>query len=159
MLNSNEFMLPVDFAETREAAKTNIETKRRAVETLNQDGAVVIFPGGGVSTSQGWFGPAKDLEWKRFTAKLVQTSRATVLPLFFHGQNSRLFQIVSQFSLTLRLALLLREVKNKMGLTIDVSIGNPIPFEALAHIKNRQELLNTLRDITYDLGTQDLMES
>ena len=148
----NQFMLPIDFAETREAARTNIETKRLAVETLEQDGAVVIFPGGGVSTSHSWFGPAEDLEWKRFTAKLVQTARATVLPIYFHGQNSRLFQIVSQFSLTLRLALLLREVKNKMGLTIDVTIGNPIPYDAMAHIKNRQKLLDWLRETTYGLA-------
>jgi len=148
----NQFMLPIDFAETREAARINIETKRLAVETLQQDGAVVIFPGGGVSTSQSWFGPAEDLEWKRFTAKLVQTAQATVLPIYFHGQNSRLFQIVSQFSLTLRLALLLREVKNKMGLTIDVTIGNPIPFQAMAHLKNRQKLLDWLRETTYGLA-------
>ena len=148
----NQFLLPIDFAETREAAKINIETKRKAIETLNQDGAVVIFPGGGVSTSQSWFGPAEDLEWKRFTAKLVQTAQATVLPIYFHGQNSRLFQIVSQFSLTLRLALLLREVKNKMGLTIDVTIGNPIPYQAMAHLKNRQKLLDWLRETTYSLA-------
>ena len=107
-----------------------------------------------MSTAQRWFGPALDLEWKRFTAKLVQMTRATVVPIFFHGQNSRLFQIVSQFSLTLRLALLLKEVKNKMGLTIDVTIGNPIPFSELEHIKDRQELLNRLRVITYDLESQ-----
>lgn len=148
----NKFMLPIDFAETREAARINIETKRLAVQTLKEEGAVVIFPGGGVSTSQSWFGPAEDLEWKRFTAKLVQTAQATVLPIYFHGQNSRLFQIVSQFSLTLRLALLLREVKNKMGLTIDVTIGNPIPYQAMAHLKNRQKLLDWLRETTYNLA-------
>ena len=122
---------------------------------MRNDGTVVIFPGGGVSTAQRWFGPALDLEWKRFTAKLVQTTRATVVPIFFHGQNSRLFQIVSQFSLTLRLALLLKEVKNKMGLTIDVTIGSPIPYRELEHIKDRQELLDTLRMITYNLAFED----
>ena len=51
-------MLPIDFSETREAARINIETKQRAVELLKNDGTIVIFPGGGVSTAQRWFGPA-----------------------------------------------------------------------------------------------------
>lgn len=148
------YMLPVDFDETREAMRTNIATKHQAMETLEAGGAIVIFPGGGISTAQGWFGEVTDLEWKRFTAKLIQQTKATVLPMFFHGSNSRLFHMVSQFSLTLRLALLLWEVKRRMHSTIQITIGDPLPYATLAHLRDRQSLLDHLRAEVYNLAHQ-----
>lgn len=148
----DKFLLPVDFKETKEALKTNIETRKRAIETLQAGNAIAIFPAGGVSTSPKGFGKAQDLEWKRFTAKLIQRSKATVVPVFFHGQNSRLFQLVSQISQLLRYGLLLHEVRNKMGDQIQVTVGDPIPFEDLSGIKDRQQLLDHLRAVTLSLG-------
>ena len=148
----DKFLLPVDFKETKEALRTNIETRKRAIETLQAGNAIAIFPAGGVSTSPKGFGKAQDLEWKRFTAKLIQRSKATVVPVFFHGQNSRLFQLVSQISQLLRYGLLLHEVRNKMGDQIQVTVGDPMPFEALADIKDRQKLLDHLRAVTLSLG-------
>ncbi len=146
------YLLPVSFDETREAMHMNINTKQQALQTLKEGGAVVIFPGGGISTAAGWNGQVTDLEWKRFAAKLIQLSRATVIPIYFHGQNSRLFQIVSQFSLTLRLALLLHEVNRMMGTTLRLEIGHPLLYEHLAEIKDRQALLDHLRAHVYSLG-------
>lgn len=139
------FLLPVDFAETREATRINIATKRAALRTLAAGGAVLVFPGGGIATSKGWWGPAEELVWKRFPARLIQESRATVVPIFFHGQNSRLFQIVSQFSPTIRLALILHEVRRHRGRPLRVVIGDPIPFDSLAHLTDRQTLLDELQ--------------
>ncbi|MEM8488736.1 MAG: lysophospholipid acyltransferase family protein, partial [Bacteroidota bacterium] len=146
------YLLPVSFDETREAMHMNINTKQEALKTLNSGGAVVIFPGGGISTAVSWRGEVTDLEWKRFAAKLIQLSRATVIPIYFHGQNSRLFQFVSQFSLTLRLSLLLYEVNRMMGTTLQLEIGDPLPFAKLAPIKDRQALLDYLREHVYGLA-------
>ncbi len=148
------YMLPIDFNETEEALRVNIETKNRALDILRQNGTIVIFPAGGIATSNGPFGRAVDLEWKTFAAKLIQTSRSTVVPLYFHGQNSRIFQIVSQFSLTLRLSLIIREVNKKIGDTIQVSIGDPIPYEDIANIKKRKALTDHLREVTYGLSLE-----
>jgi len=145
-------MLPIDFSETDAAVRVNVETKRQALETLRQGGAVVIFPAGGIATSRGLLGQAVDLEWKLFAAKLIQMTQATVVPIYFHGQNSRLFQIISQFSLTLRLSLIIREVNKKIAQTLPVTIGEPIPYTRLAHIKSRRELTAYLRNVVYLLG-------
>ena len=67
-----------------------------------------------VATSPGIFSEAEELQWKRFVAKLVIKTKATVLPVFVHGQNSRLFQIASRIDASFRLGLLLNEVRNKM---------------------------------------------
>lgn len=146
------YLLPIDFDETPAAIRTNIDTKNRALETLRGNGAVVVFPGGGISTARTWWGEVTDLEWKRFAARLVQQSNATVVPIFFHGQNSRLFQIVSQFSLTLRLSLLLHELKRRCGTSLKISIGEPLDKKAISHIKNRQALLDVLRKRVYSQG-------
>lgn len=146
-----DYLLPVDFRETREAMMININTKNEAIKILKEGGTILIFPGGGVSTADKVFNEPDDFEWKRFVIKLIHKSKATVVPLFFHGRNSRLFHFASFVSLSFRLGLLLNEIRNKMGKDIKVNIGNPIPYEEMAKIKDRQELLNHLRKVTYSL--------
>ena len=146
-------LLPVDFTESAEAVQVNIETKQRALATLNAGNAIVIFPAGGISTTvNGPFGPAIDLEWKLFVTKLIQMTKATVVPIYFHGQNSSIFQLASQISETLRLALIIHEVTRKRGETIQVRIGDPIPYTELAGIRKRKALLQHLRNRIYDLA-------
>ncbi|MDQ3248295.1 MAG: lysophospholipid acyltransferase family protein [Chloroflexota bacterium] len=146
------YLLPIDFSETAAAMCTNIESKRQALAMLRQGGALVIFPAGAIATTKGPFGKATDLEWKLFTAKLIHMTQATVVPIYFHGQNSRLFQLVSQFSPTLRLSLIISEVNNKVAKAIRITIGQPLPYAQLATIKGRQALMNYLRQATYALA-------
>ena len=146
-----KFMLPIDFRETAAAARTNILTRQLAAERLKAGEALAIFPSGGVATSPKFWKPAQDLEWKRFVAKLIQLTKATVVPLYFHGRNSQLFQIASHINQSLRLSLLLNEIRNKIGTTIDINIGSPIPYHTLAG-KGRQELLDYLKDVTMALA-------
>ncbi|HRV94479.1 MAG TPA: lysophospholipid acyltransferase family protein [Anaerolineae bacterium] len=148
------YFLPIDFNETEEAVHVNINSKKRAIDILRDQGTIVIFPAGGIATSESPFGRATDLEWKTFAAKLIQTTQATVVPIYFHGQNSRIFQIASQFSLTLRLSLIVREVNKQIGSTIRITIGDPIPYRELSDIKKKKELTRHLRRITYELGAQ-----
>ncbi|MEM7374356.1 MAG: lysophospholipid acyltransferase family protein [Bacteroidota bacterium] len=150
----NQFLLPIDFRENKEAMRINLNTRKVALERMSQGEALVIFPSGGVATSPNGFKKAEDLEWKRFTAKVIQMAKATVLPVFIPGENSRLFQMASQLSPTLRLSLLLHEVRNKMGKEFHLKIGDPIPFSDLAPIKDRQQLLDHLRAITFNLADQ-----
>ena len=147
-----EYLLPIDFRETKAAALLNLDTRAKAMERLKAGEAVAIFPSGGVATAPRRFWlPAVDLEWKRFTAKLIQFSRATVVPLYFHGQNSFLFQLASQISMALRYGLFLHEARNKRGTVIHATIGDAISYEELAAIQGRQALLDYLRERTFAL--------
>lgn len=121
---------------------------------MRNNGAVIIFPAGGISKAAGFRRSITDIEWKLFAAKLIQMTRATVVPVFFHGNNSWLFHTVSHFSQTLRLALIISELRNKMGKSIQITIGDPLPFEELSGIRKRQALLNYLRSHTYHLASQ-----
>ena len=149
--------LPISFAGTRDAQATNLRSRADARRHLDRGGVVVVFPAGGVSTAPDRLGrhPAVDARWQPFVGQLIQRSRATVVPIWFGGQNSRLFQIASHVSQTLRLSLIFHEVKSRIGAMLPVVVGAPIPFEALAAFKDRQALADHLRDITYGLSTGD----
>ncbi len=153
MPEAQKNLLPVAFAPTREARETNVNSRLQAQAWLAEGHAVGIFPGGGVATSeQAHRGQAVDLPWAPFTAKLASMSKATVVPIFFTGQNSRLFQVASHLSLTLRLSLVFRETARRIGTALPVRIGRPIPYEELAAITDRTALVRELRRRTYALA-------
>lgn len=143
------YLLPIDFSDTRTALKTNINTRRQALGDLAAGKCIAIFPGGTVSTAKTPNGVAVDPEWKPFVGRLIQESRATVVPLFFEGQNSRLFQWASLISMTLRLSLLFREVVNKIDSEVPVQIAEPIDYAALSSFADRRQLTDYLRALTY----------
>jgi putative hemolysin len=145
-----DYLLPIDFRDSKEALETNIETRKLALERLMKGEALAIFPAGGVATSVRPFDKkAEDLEWKRFVIKILIKSKAVIVPIFFYGQNSRLFQLASHINANLRLGLLLHEVRNKMGTTIKVEIREPIKYENIPEDIDRQELLNFLKQKTF----------
>ncbi|MEM5582388.1 lysophospholipid acyltransferase family protein [Roseibium sp. AS2] len=139
------FSLPVDFEETKDALKTNMATRKEALRLLAEGTTIIVFPGGGVATAAKPFGRAEELPWKTFTAKMIRSSRATVLPLYFDGQNSWLFHLVSKYSLTLRLSLLVREFRRILGSVITARAGRPIPFETLSGLGDQKEIMDFLQ--------------
>ena len=149
------WLLPIDFAETKEALATNLETRKAALELLEAGGCIIVFPAGGISTAPRAFATAVDDDWKPFTAKLITRTNAAVTPIFFEGQNSRLFQWASHVSMSLRLSLLFREVRRRMGKTMRVHIGETLQPEDLSLAGKRAALMQYLRDTTYDLAPPD----
>lgn len=148
------FLLPIDFAETKSALKTNLQSRAEAKAHLMGGGCLVIFPAGGVSTTPTvWHKRAVDADWKTFTARLITQAQAPVAPIYFAGQNSRLFQVASHVSMTLRLSLLFKEVHDKIGSEVRVRVGDVVPFAALSSITDRYAFMQHLRDLTYALGT------
>jgi putative hemolysin len=111
-----------------------------------------VFPAGGVSTAAGPFARrALDATWKPFTARAIIETQATVVPMVFEGRNSRLFQIASHLSRTLREALLFYEMRNKLGATVRVRIGAPLNYLELEEPGDRHALIGHLRRVTYAL--------
>lgn len=146
-------ILPISFDETKEAAKLNLETRTEAVRYLNAGGAIGIFPGGTVSTAATPFSQPMDPGWRTFTAKMIAKSDAVVVPVFFDGANSRLFQIASHLHSTLRTGMFIREFKTRMNKPVRVVIGDPIPPAVLsAFKKDPKGCMDFLRKATYDLS-------
>jgi putative hemolysin len=148
------YLLPVDFSETKEALETNIKSRAASKAHLIKGGCLVIFPAGGASTApKPWSKVAVDAEWKTLTARLISQAKAPVVPFYFAGQNSRLFQIASHISLTFRLSLFFKEVYDKIGTEVRVRVGELIPYEKLAKLE-RKAFMQYLRDATYALAAE-----
>ena len=146
-------ILPISFDKTREATALNVETRSAALDTLARGGCIGIFPGGTVSTTLKPFGRPMDPSWRRFTARLIAKSNATVVPVFFEGHNSRLFQLASHLHYTLRMALLVNEFKTRVGEPVRVVVGRPLDPAALAaHASDARALMDLLRTETYRLS-------
>ena len=147
------YLLPIDFSGTKEALTTNIQTRKTARSFLKEGGTIVIFPGGTVSTTNSVFTKdAYDPRWRNFTARLIKQSNATIVPIYFYGQNSRLFHIASHISQTLRSALLFHEVRRRINTSVPLIIGDPIEFSSLDKDITNDQLSDYLRLITYRLN-------
>jgi len=152
---ANAHLLPIDFDGTKEATRTNLNTRKQAREILARGGCITVFPAGGVSTITGWGEKlAQDTAWQPFIAGLILDSKAAVVPVYFEGQNSMLFQCASLLSPTLRLSLFFKEIVDRIGSEIGLKIGDTIPFEELSHLKDRRALCAHLRERTYALGEE-----
>ncbi len=146
------YSLPVSFEETKEALAINMQTRHEALRLLKEGVTVVIFPAGGVATAKKGFGRAEDLPWKMFPAKLIQAAKANVVPVFFEGQNGRLFHLASKISLTLRVSLLIREFRRLSGSTISARVGQMIPWEELSTHADRKDLLARLFGAVFSMA-------
>ncbi len=146
-------ILPISFDGTKNAAKLNVDTRVAALDYLRNGGAIGIFPGGTVSTAAKPFAPPLDPVWRSFTSKMVARTDATVVPIFFEGANSRLFQLASHLHYTLRMGLLIREFRARVNTPVRVVVGEPIDKAAIArHRGDPKAMMDFLRKATYDLS-------
>ena len=153
----DDVILPISFDETKESTKINIETRVSALNFLNSGGAVGIFPGGTVSTSLTPFGVPMDPSWRSFTAKMITKSEAEVVPIFFEGHNSRAFQLASHIHYNLRMGLLIKEFKSKIGNPVKICIGKHLSHsEIKSRSGNPRILMDFLREETYKLSQNPL---
>ncbi|MBV0911544.1 lysophospholipid acyltransferase family protein [Anianabacter salinae] len=153
----NKIILPIAFDETKEAVRQNLETRKTAHDYLRNGGAIGIFPGGTVSTAPKPFAHPLDPVWRTFTAKLISKSGATVVPVFFDGHNSRLFQVASHLHYTLRMALLINEFRARVDEPVRMVIGEPIPdMELKARYHDPKGMMDFLRQRTYALSPKPL---
>ncbi|MFY9244253.1 MAG: lysophospholipid acyltransferase family protein [Roseicyclus sp.] len=150
-------ILPISFDDTKEALALNIATRKTALSYLGQGGAIGIFPGGTVSTAAKPFGQPMDPGWRSFTARMIAKSDATVVPVFFDGHNSRLFQLMSHLHSTLRMGLLIKEFRARVNSPVDVVVGQPIPRAELdGYAGDARAMMAFLRETTYGLSPRPL---
>ena len=147
-------ILPIDFEETEDALRTNLETRRDAVKMLDNDGVVVIFPSGAISIAPKVVGQAQDPEWKKFTSKLAVRKGVTVVPFFFEGKNSSLYQMARRISVTLGYSLMFREICKKMYKPVSVIMRKPISSDTIQAISGKDAVTQYLRDAVYGSQTK-----
>jgi len=152
-----QVILPISFDETTAATRQNLATRKAALAYLDGGGAIGVFPGGTVATAPRLFGQPMDPVWRNFTARMIARSHATVIPIFFDGQNSRLFQLASHLHSNLRMALLIKEFRKRVDQPVRIAIGDPIEHHEIAPRANDpKRMMDFLRERTYSLSPRSL---
>lgn len=150
----DQFMIPVPFDHEENALKKSLEMRKSAMDHLENGGVVVIFPSGKVASSETMFGDVVEGDWNPFTAKLIQKSGANVVPIFFPGSNSRIYQIANQISATLRQGLLIYEVVHAMNKPQKPLVGSLIKQDEISVWQSDPRgFMRWLRERTLSLGS------
>jgi putative hemolysin len=113
-----------------------------------------VFPSGAVSQLQGRAG-VSDPPWHASLAALARRSGATVVPLFFEGRNSMVFQLAGLIHPALRSALLPKELLKLSNSKVAVRIGRPIGPDKIGRYPEDHTLIEYLRWKTYMLRRRE----
>lgn len=106
----------------------NVKQLKLTLNHLACGGTLGLFPGGEVAAVK-WTSLVRPVEssWHPHLAKIVKRSKATVVPVYFDGQNSATFQYLGLIVPFLRIALLARELAGGTR-KVNVRIGQPVIF-------------------------------
>lgn len=130
---------------------SSISGIKSTLELLNAGSPIGIFPAGEVSAFDTKTQKVMDKQWNPVVGKLISKSKVPVLPIYFHGNNGLLFNILGIIHPTLRTAKLPSELFNKKGYTIKMRIGKAIQPNELKQFSSNEKLLTYLRARTYAL--------
>ncbi|USH01227.1 lysophospholipid acyltransferase family protein [Grimontia kaedaensis] len=110
------------------SGKTPKENLRKIDEWLQNEGALIIFPAGEVSR----LSPTgvKDGAWHHGFLKMATKAKAPILPIHVDGRNSAVFYGASMVYKPLSTLLLVNEMFGQENNTINLTIGETIPFSS-----------------------------
>lgn len=149
--NLSDFLIAVNPFENIDHA-SSISGIKTALGLLKEGIPISVFPAGEVSTYKLSSQRVTDRKWHPVVGKLAVKAKVPVVPFYFQGNNSLLFNLLSLIHPTLRTAKLPSEMFNKQGHTLRLRIGKPIKPEDTPYANNPIKLLEYLRARTYALG-------
>lgn len=147
----HDSLIFVDPFDRDESAKINLKPIKESIRWLKEGGVLGVFPAGEVSHIDLRRGGIRDPEWSPTIARLIRLTESPALPVFFRGSNSLIFQILGMVHPRFRTGMLPRELLNKRNKTIEVRIGNLIPFKRLSEFDDDKAMMDYLRMRTYHL--------
>lgn len=133
---------------SKNAAAANAKGIRAACKQLSQGGALLIYPAGTVSAIDTGTWQVRDSEWDNLVGRLAKKYKATCVPFFVDGKNSKAFYTAGLIHKRLRTLMLPRELANKEGKNFDLYVGKPISPDELTSLETEQAITNYLRIAT-----------
>ena len=145
--------IAVDQSASSDPAKRAISVAgiRQAISMLRRGEPVGFFPAGAMSKTT-WSNGLQDRPWQPSVLQIIHRAKVPVVPIYFHGSNSFIFNLLGHICWPARSLRLPAEVFRKTGTTMHVSVGKPISVEEQAlHNATPEELGAYLREKTYAL--------
>ncbi|WP_289758860.1 lysophospholipid acyltransferase family protein [Muribaculum intestinale] len=145
--------IAVDALASDDPAKQTVSKKgiMEAIRQVRSGHPLGFFPAGAVSKINRSL-RIEDREWQPTIIRLVRQMGVPVVPIYFHGHNSALFNILGVISWQLRTLRLPTEVWRKCHSTIHISVGDIIPSEKIKEFGDNDKALGEfLKASTYEL--------
>lgn len=141
-------------------------TSRSRIEDLEKifasDLPVTHFPAGEVSRR--YHRQIRDKQWRKSVVTRSIVHERDIVPVFFEGSNSGIFQNIYLIrsligvKLNLELSLLPHEFFNKKHQTVNVAIGRPVSWKKFDNRCTHQHWTNKLQDYVYSLKENPMSE-
>lgn len=145
--------IAVDQTASDDPAKKAVSIKgiKQAIMQVRRGNPIGFFPAGAMSKVN-WRGQLVDRKWQPSIIRLIEQLNVPVIPIFFHGSNSFLFNFLGVVCWQLRTLRLPSEVWRKCNTTMHISVGDPISVEEQKkHQGSVDEFGEWLKSKTYEL--------
>lgn len=128
------------------ARQENLAGMKAAIAWLHEGNLLATFPAGEVAHLDWRHRSIVDPPWSENTVRLARRTGATIVPLYFHGRNSLLFQTVGMVHPILRTAMLPRELlRARRPRKIEIAVGPRIPHRRLERFQSARAATDYLR--------------
>lgn len=149
----HESIIGVNPFDDQDELGTNYSSIRDVIDHVHNGNPIGVFPAGEVSAMKRDLKTITDATWNPQAIKLIKNLNVPVVPFYFEGQNSTLFQLLGVIHPSLRTLRLPAELMNKKGKVFKIRIGNPISSNDLKGFVDAAHLGRFLRAKTYAMGT------
>jgi len=141
---------PFDRVQAEESGHKGIKS---AQTHLLNGGGLCIFPAGEVSGYDAQR-TISDRIWQYSAIKFIKTAHVPIVPVHFHGQNSRLFYLMERIHPNLKVIKLPSEMLNKRNKLIKIRIGSPVSVTEQDSFTDIYQFGRYLRAKTYSLSSK-----
>ena len=147
--------IAVDQSASDDPAKRAVSVQgiRQCISQLKHGEPMGFFPAGAMSKTT-WKNGLQDRPWQPVVLQIIKKAKVPVIPIYFHGTNSWLFNLMGHICWPLRSLMLPREVFRKAHTTMHVSVGEPISVEKQSEFDSPEALGAYLREQTYALRSR-----
>jgi len=146
------YFIGVNPFETHKDVKSSFGGLKDAITHLSGGRPMGFFPAGEVSSYKLSHHSITDREWQHSMLKFIKKAGVPVVPVYFTGHNSILFNILGFIHPVLRTVKLPSEIFNKEGKEIGIRIGTPVTVDEQKEFKDIADYGRFLRMKTYVLG-------
>lgn len=144
--------IAVDPSASSDPAKRAVSVAgiRSVLRQLKDGEPIGFFPAGSMSKTTLRHG-LQDRQWQESVLQIIFKAKVPVIPVFFHGSNSWMCNLMGHICWPLRSLMIPSEMIKKTGKTVRVSVGHPISVEEQSHFTDPRLLGDFLRARTYEL--------
>ena len=146
-------IIPINTFEKSKYSKSSFSGIKEAIKHIRDGHCIGIFPTGEESGHYEVSKVILDKEWQNPALKFIKNAGVPVIPLYFHGTNTRWIHILGKINPILRSAKLPSELFNKKNKTIKIRIGTPVTVKEQSEFKDTSQFGRYLRARVYSLGS------